>query len=610
MVLKLDSMLMPQPRLNPINFDMGGGESSMERQRLQLMREQFEETKRQHQQDAEYNRLAEQGRMAREQMQTDRAAAAQKAQAAEQVKKERLGAMAKFSELNGQGDVEGARAMVPLMSAMGMSVDLEGEENGLPRYRVSLSQEDRAARDAAQAGIGYPGDDSGTMEPPASLSVEPWREITTEAERQALTSEDPANPRVASATEPFFRRAQLAARGPDETGAPPDMSFAVPGRSTPMAPPIGLAPSIFENTGRPARGPDQPDFTGAVPRDVIDTGAVHAQTLARLNPALSGLVDAYPREYRGSAVKTAEAVKALGLPAAKSVEMFDKMRGSPDSLIRADIQGEATRGEQSVRRAEAGGKEAQDRYETGFKVLGKETADKYAVDGIIERQKTRSQAAFALDNSDDADDYMAGASIARDMGEKGVLTEGDIKRTLGTASMSFLDRLKSGTYKEAVGGLAPDQKKALRGLIDKADKEDRKRAMSMLDNMDEVLNDPDTDKDVARGVKDYRRLIVPKALRDEHDSVKKRKRGAAPAEQPQGFNMEADANAEFGRTVEGQTTIPHTSRIAFEHNNPGNLKFVDQDGATQGEAAEDGGSWAKFARATRGVKSVYKVSDL
>ena len=63
MALKLDSMLLPQQRLNPINFDMGGGESSMERERLKLMREQFEETKRQHQQDAEYNKLAEQGRI-------------------------------------------------------------------------------------------------------------------------------------------------------------------------------------------------------------------------------------------------------------------------------------------------------------------------------------------------------------------------------------------------------------------------------------------------------------------------------------------------------------------------------------------------------------------
>lgn len=537
MALDINSMLLQPTRLNPNMFDMGDPKAaSMERERLQLMREQFENTKLQQQKELEYQKTAEQGRMAREQMQSDRQAAAAQAAAAAERTKVQQAALADFTKLNGAGDVEGARAMVPMLTQLGLEVELLGEENGLPAYRIGPDPE-AAQRDAGQ--IGYPGTDSTPMQEPLGV------QSTGDAFARALASQ-----------------------------------------------------------GQPAKPPDAPDYTGAVPKNVIDLGAQHQATLASLNPALKNMVESYPEEYRESAGKTADAVRSLPLGSVKSVELMDRLRGSPDRLIGGQLQAEAARGEQGVKRAEAQGKDAQARYETGFKVLGKETADKYAVDGIIERQKTRSQAAFALDNTTDADDYMAGASIARDMGEKGVLTEGDIKRTLGTAAMSFLDRVSSGAYKEAVGGLAPEQKKALRGLIDQADKEDRKRAMSMLSNMDEVLGDPATDPDVARGMRDYRRLIVPKALRDEYESVKKRKRGGSAAAEPQGFNMEADANAEFGRTVEGQTTIPQSSRIAFEHNNPGNLKFVDQEGATLGEPAQDGGHWAKFATVDEGMEAL------
>jgi hypothetical protein len=50
--------------------------------------------------------------------------------------------------------------------------------------------------------------------------------------------------------------------------------------------------------------------------------------------------------------------------------------------------------------------------------------------------------------------------------------------------------------------------------------------------------------------------------------------------------------------------IPRTSRIAFEHNNPGNLTFADQAGATRGEAKAGGGYWAKFERPGDGMRAL------
>lgn len=50
--------------------------------------------------------------------------------------------------------------------------------------------------------------------------------------------------------------------------------------------------------------------------------------------------------------------------------------------------------------------------------------------------------------------------------------------------------------------------------------------------------------------------------------------------------------------------IPRASRIAFAHNNPGNLTFADQAGATRGEAKAGGGHWAQFQSAGDGMRAL------
>ncbi len=51
--------------------------------------------------------------------------------------------------------------------------------------------------------------------------------------------------------------------------------------------------------------------------------------------------------------------------------------------------------------------------------------------------------------------------------------------------------------------------------------------------------------------------------------------------------------------------IPKASRIAFVHNQPGNLKFAGQEGAVQGEPAEDGGHWAAFESPEQGYQALH-----
>jgi len=54
--------------------------------------------------------------------------------------------------------------------------------------------------------------------------------------------------------------------------------------------------------------------------------------------------------------------------------------------------------------------------------------------------------------------------------------------------------------------------------------------------------------------------------------------------------------------------IPEKSRIAFEHNNPGNLIYVGQKGAIEGENKIGGGKWAKFETPNEGYKAL--ISDI
>lgn len=56
--------------------------------------------------------------------------------------------------------------------------------------------------------------------------------------------------------------------------------------------------------------------------------------------------------------------------------------------------------------------------------------------------------------------------------------------------------------------------------------------------------------------------------------------------------------------------IPRTSRIAFEHQNPGNLTFAGQAGATRGEPKKGGGYWAKFEDAGAGMRALARQVQL
>lgn len=547
MAIDFGSLQMRLNPLSPINVG-NGGQEGYGLEHLQLARAQFEEQKRNNELNRKLQAQANAAQAAQAQLKREDEQKATAAAAAQKLRDERLAAYQKFTELNGGGDIEGARAMVPMMSALGMNVDLLGEEHGLPAYQIDMDAAEAQKAESAQlaqtttfgegetaeqsldrlGGMGYPTDETGNLDDPSSqLAPDPSGPLTI----------DPAAGDLDAGTQ------DALTPGPDDM-APLGDEDTVDVRAG------GLQPAIlpgqdaylralgarqhFEATGEPVRPPDEADFTGAVRKNVIDTGATHDQTLARLNPALQGFVGAYPEEYRDSATQTADAVRGLGLPAAKSLEMADKLRSSPDSLIKSQLESEAKKGErEGISRME---REAL--YKNGYG-YGEEAGTTYGIRDVIERRKTTAQALAVLTNKEDADDYMAGASVSRLMGEKGATTEGDISRVLGTAAQSFLDRIGSRLYKEAIGGLSPSQKNALIGVLKKSQETDVARAHDFLSNIDERLSSPDTDPEVARGLRGYRNAIIPRDIRDGYEGKRKKPEGDAAPQASAGSRDEA-----------------------------------------------------------------------
>jgi hypothetical protein len=72
----------------------------------------------------------------------------------------------------------------------------------------------------------------------------------------------------------------------------------------------------------------------------------------------------------------------------------------------------------------------------------------------------------------------------------------------------------------------------------------------------------------------------------------------------------APGRAQQEAAVGSPVTIPRTSRIAYEHKNPGNLTFAGQAGATRGEPKAGGGYWAKFEDEAAGMRALARQVQL
>lgn len=523
-----------------------------QREQLKLQREQFEETKRRNAEDAELRRMAEAGATERRRMEAEQARAEAQAQKDAELLKNKQEAYRKFSELNGDGDDEGARAMVPYMTSLGMSVSLRGEVNGLPSYEVLMDQpqpeagpvvrgpfgatvpgkaappvapEDETAEQSLgrMGGMGYPTDETGVLNEAPGISTgsaegDTLAKVANELEGATIDEQ------VGEATGIDPDMAELGVSAADDPAGLPEGPNLAP------SPEVGGGPTAnafaqalaagqhARDTGAPLRQPDEPDYTGAVRRNVIDTGAIQAQTLARLDPLFQGVINARPEEYRDTAKQTIAGLRGSGLPLTEQIAAYDKLQGGPDELLKAEIES----GAKARDREQVGRMDRSALFDRGTN-YGKEAAEVYKLGDIVERRKSTAQALDVLTNPEPEDDYMAGAAVSRLMGEKGATTEGDIERALGTAAQSFLERVKSRLFREAIGGLSLRQRNALVGVLKKSQETDQQRANDFLQNIDDAMGNPSLDPESVEGMRQYRNLVIPRDMRDVYEGSRKKR---------------------------------------------------------------------------------------
>jgi len=488
MAIDFQSMLAPLKALSPVVG--AGGDSSMERERLRLMREQFEETKRSNLESERYRQIAEAGQMRRAEMQMERERAQQEAAAALAQQKAEADAeaaqtleqnklMGDVSKYRDAGDFEGIEALSPRLDQSGMGFERLGEdEAGMPTYRFDMDPEATAAKEAERMATASPYGENETA--PQSLN------------RLSALGYDLDGQERGSLAEPTVTGDELAGR----VGAAIEQANTQP--------------------GVPIRQPDAPDMMGSVRRDTIDFGAQQGQIARRLNPALGALQSAYPDRYQESVGATNAGVAGLGLPADKALEQAQKMRQGPDAAMARDFATQDDLAKEG-RKAEADANKPLDRNDIESLVKSGAAKAKEIYDNNIAGAITRSDAAnnikFLLTDTDPDNDYAIAFELPNMLGSKGSQSNKDLAVALGIDAMSTVDQIVDVFTRMVAGGMSEERKKSLVGVVKHRIELDDNSVYGYLDAIEESAS-ATPDADVARGLREYARGNIPKAYRD------------------------------------------------------------------------------------------------
>jgi hypothetical protein len=440
MPIDTSSMMLKLNPLSPINMGGLGQQSGMERERLRLAREQFDWEKKQAEENARLEREKSAAQLAKARLEAEATKAAK-------LQEDRLKAYGEFTKATGEGNVEGARAMVPMMHSLGMDIELEGEEGGLPRYRIDMDAAATEAQEAARVAQASPYGDAETAEQSLSRlgAMGLGGETGSLLPPLGIRSSDEVDPTTGASVA-------------DRVAA----TYGMPGEKTATA------------------GPDTEDFTGGVPKNVIDMGASAAATLHRLDPALKGAVAAYPdAETRAGAEQIRQGLRGSGLPLAAQLKAFGDAVSGPASqrntLIAADAQREKFRETRD---------ELTEKDEAGLQQVGRDDADKFATDNhIYDVGKALRAGDTILDVIDKpgADDAMIASELMTFQNVKGTPSDTDLKLAFGIPFASTLDQALDTISKMVKGGMGPTQREAIKSYIATKGKELERGAFDYLD---------------------------------------------------------------------------------------------------------------------------------
>ncbi len=531
-----DLMMRLQP-LTPIPSMTGGNNDQleMEKQRLQLMQQEFENTKQHQQQEIELRKMAESGEAARAQLTNQRLA--QQAQATIEAKalEDRQKAYDDLAKYRDVGDYEGMQqAAIKLNQLGGMADRLGQDPSGLPTYQVALDrkkfedEQQALAQQAAPAPVPEGGEESAvqSLNRMGALGYGLTAGGSLDAE---------ADPRGAAPLSPEEAFAQMQAARKQE-----------------------------RQTGAPARGPDTPDFMGGVPADVIDTGAMNAQTQQRLGPVMAAIQQSYPGAYQDSVGKTNEAVTGLALPVGKSLEAVDKLRAGPNAAIGEQLghenELEKQRRQQEFELEKERNKTKADKELTPVQRQqlidsGRAAAHQSFEEGGIKAHVEAMQSADLVksllnDDKPENDDFAINLLMQLDK-NRGAQSEHDAERVTGLSASSTPEQIKSWLYKHINGGTYGPIKDAMTSFAEHLRDQSRETAFSWIDSQQAAAEKADHPL-VGKGYRDAINQL-PDWLRKEYQAT------YPQAAEPSGSPAPAPAPVDDG------TAPPHTGKLADDH---------------------------------------------
>lgn len=456
-------------QLNPIRpIDFGGGGDDLALENLRLMKAKFAEEKKQNALDENYRLMHERGEQARAELagQQAREKAAAEARAKQEEQKRAL--MGEFQKYRDKGDVEGIHALVPAMQAAGMNMDYLGDDaEGLPSFQIDWDAEQAAEQEDARAAQAAPYGANET----AVQSLDRLGALGPGLERGNLDT-----PTENLSGEDLLGRAQAAS-------------------------------AHFDATGEAMRAPDAPDVMGGVQRNVIDFGAQQESIRRRLDPALGSLQKAYPDRMQESVGETNEAARGMALPATETLKLAKELRAGPDAALGDEEKARQAKEPKPLTRTEI------DSIRKGGEGRAKEVFDNQDIGGSVTRTGAAQTIKRLLTDDDPNNDYGIAFELPNMLGSKGPQSNKDLAVALGIDAMSSVDKIIDVFTNMVKGGMSPERKASLVGVIDGKIERDDAMIYDYLDAIEESAAGTD-DADTALGLREYAKRNIPKKWRN------------------------------------------------------------------------------------------------
>jgi hypothetical protein len=562
MALDFASMLLQPTKTMP--WDLGSGDSTA-REQLKLARERFEEEKRENDRQREWAKVEENGRNARAAMERQEALRKEEELRKAALLAKQQEALQKAGELGGTGKAQQLQAMAPYLDQLGYDMNTLGSVGGLPVFQLqNRAQEaaraatalpppglDETAEQSAlrleSGDIGYPTNERGTLDAPP-----PPRET---AERGELGF-DPAgelDEATADALTPGDADIATAGEFGDEDATVSVGRGMVPGSlSSGDAYAQALAASQHAREKKaPLRGPDEEDWMGAVPRNVIDMSAMAAETNARMSPMLKSITGSLPSELQPGAKATAEAAAGLGFEASDALAAYDK--GITPAI---DIY----KGKQNIEAQKAKANELGRMDKSQLRARGSEKLEGlYKEREINKSLKSIGKAAEVsrvLRNKNKEDDGMVASAVMDAQNVVGAPSNTDLELAFNIPKGSLITKGIAIIEEAIQGGMSDAQKAAIESYMLAVEETQKRNISDYLDNaFDTIDNDDSLDPEERAGFKSRLERSVPASVYNEYWTEREKREkesGARRGSSGRGASSAPASTGEAGAELQRQ----------------------------------------------------------